>query len=261
MPTFLGTLLSQSLFHPEDGGSNVFWNVGIVMQHSTALKPEDLDFHLHFCENLKSVLVLFHFTITWLGYVVPKRKWLWTGKVVSTYLLTYLPTYQPINKQTPRSRVLLQKLTVTQVVKKFSAFYGTRKFTTMFTTPRHWSLSWARRIHSTPSHSYFQKTQSNINFPSMPRSSEWSLTFRFSDQNFVCISRLSQLRYIRWKINTIFCIQHYKTKVLLSDDVRSCFPQKNWQNILSSGTAVTGFRIWNTWNVNTWDKTLKRKSG
>jgi hypothetical protein len=28
-------------------------------------------------------------------------------------------------------------------------------------------------------------------FPSMPRSSEWSLPFRFSDQNIACISHLS----------------------------------------------------------------------
>jgi len=39
------------------------------------------------------------------------------------------------------SRVLLQKLTVTQLVKKFPAFYRTRRFITVFTTARHWSLS------------------------------------------------------------------------------------------------------------------------
>jgi hypothetical protein len=49
------------------------------------------------------------------------------------------------------SRVL-QKLTVTQPVKQMPAFYGTRKFITMFTTARHWSLSWVRCIQSTSSH-------------------------------------------------------------------------------------------------------------
>jgi hypothetical protein len=39
------------------------------------------------------------------------------------------------------SRVLLEKLTVTQIVKKFLATYITRKFITVFTTARHWSLS------------------------------------------------------------------------------------------------------------------------
>jgi hypothetical protein len=49
------------------------------------------------------------------------------------------------------SRVLLDKLTVTQLVKKLPAFYGNRRFITVFTTARHWSLYWARWILSTPS--------------------------------------------------------------------------------------------------------------
>jgi hypothetical protein len=68
--------------------------------------------------------------------------------VVSTYpyvrddLLTYiLPAY---------SRVLLEKLTGLQLVKKFSAFYGTRKFITAFTSACHMSLSWASLIQSIP---------------------------------------------------------------------------------------------------------------
>jgi hypothetical protein len=35
---------------------------------------------------------------------------------------------------------------------KFPKFYGTWRFTTMFTTARHWSLPWARCIQSTSSH-------------------------------------------------------------------------------------------------------------
>ena len=42
---------------------------------------------------------------------------------------------------TPWSRVLLEKLTVFQPVKKFPAFYGTRRFITSFTSARHLSLS------------------------------------------------------------------------------------------------------------------------
>jgi len=49
------------------------------------------------------------------------------------YLLTYLLT--------PWSRVLLEKLTVFQLVKKFPAFYGTLTFITAFTSARHLSLS------------------------------------------------------------------------------------------------------------------------
>jgi hypothetical protein len=35
----------------------------------------------------------------------------------------------------------LEKLIVTQLVKKFPDFYGTRRFITMFTRVCHWSLS------------------------------------------------------------------------------------------------------------------------
>ena len=41
---------------------------------------------------------------------------------------------------TPWSRVLLENLTVPQLVKKFPVFYGTRKFITAFTSARHLSL-------------------------------------------------------------------------------------------------------------------------
>jgi len=49
------------------------------------------------------------------------------------YLLTYLLT--------PCSTVLLEKLTVSELVKKFPAFYGTRRFITAVTSARHLSLS------------------------------------------------------------------------------------------------------------------------
>jgi len=49
---------------------------------------------------------------------------------------------------TPWCRVLLEKLTGLQLVKKFPAFYGTRRFITALTTVRHLSLSWASPIQS-----------------------------------------------------------------------------------------------------------------
>jgi hypothetical protein len=58
--------------------------------------------------------------------------------------------YFNVRWHTPRSRVLLEKLTVTQLL-KFRTFYGTRRFITVFTRARHWSLSWARWILSTSS--------------------------------------------------------------------------------------------------------------
>ena len=48
---------------------------------------------------------------------------------------------------TPRSGVLLEKLTVPQLVKIFPTLYVTRRFTTAFTRARHLSLSWVSSMH------------------------------------------------------------------------------------------------------------------
>jgi hypothetical protein len=45
------------------------------------------------------------------------------------------------NSITPMSRILPKKLTGVMLVRKFSAFYGTRRFITAFTRARHLSLS------------------------------------------------------------------------------------------------------------------------
>ena len=65
-----------------------------------------------------------------------------------TYLLTDLLTYL----LTPWNRVLLGKLTSSQLVKKFPTIYGGRKFITAFTSAPHLSLSWASSIQSIPPH-------------------------------------------------------------------------------------------------------------
>ena len=45
------------------------------------------------------------------------------------------------------------KLSGSQLFKKFSAFYGTRRFITAFTSTRQFSLSYAKSIQSMPAHS------------------------------------------------------------------------------------------------------------
>ena len=64
--------------------------------------------------------------------------------VFITHLLTYLLT--------PWCRVFLEKLTGIQLVKKFPAFHGTRRFITALTRVRHLSLSWASPIQSISPH-------------------------------------------------------------------------------------------------------------
>ena len=61
-------------------------------------------------------------------------------KISLTYLLT------------PWCRVLLEKLTGLQLIKKLPAFHGTRRFITALTSVRHLSLSWASPIQSIYTH-------------------------------------------------------------------------------------------------------------
>jgi len=55
-------------------------------------------------------------------------------------------------------------------------------------------LSQMHPVHTLPT--YFPKIQTNIVLPFMPQSSKWSLPFRFSTQNIVCISHLSHPCYM-----------------------------------------------------------------
>ena len=61
-----------------------------------------------------------------------------------TPVCVYLLTYSLI----PCCRVLLEKLTGLQLVKKFPAFHGTRRFITALTSVRHLSLSLASPVQS-----------------------------------------------------------------------------------------------------------------
>ena len=60
----------------------------------------------------------------------------WTFDLL-TQLLTYIHTYL----LTSWSRIILEKLTGSQLSKKFSAFYGTQRFVNVFTTAGYLSLA------------------------------------------------------------------------------------------------------------------------
>jgi hypothetical protein len=70
-----------------------------------------------------------------------------------TYLSAYLLTYLLHGAES-----ILEKLTCSQLVKKFPAFYRTRRFTNEFTSARHMTLSWASSIQSMPPHLTFWRS-------------------------------------------------------------------------------------------------------
>jgi hypothetical protein len=97
--------------------------------------------------------------------------------------------------QTAWSRVLLEKLTGSQIVKKFPAFYGTRRFITAFAKARYPSLFWARSIQSMrPTHFLTIHFGTVLSF--RPASSKLFLFLRFLHQNTVCSSSLSHTCYV-----------------------------------------------------------------
>jgi len=76
------------------------------------------------------------------------------GYCMSKYsvIITPVKMQSTWHQISPWSTLLLEKLTVPQLVKKFPAFYGARGFSTAFTSARQLSLSWARSVQSMHPH-------------------------------------------------------------------------------------------------------------
>ena len=72
--------------------------------------------------------------------------WCSQATIITSYYMNFLITHS----LTRWSRVLLQKLNCSKLVKKFPTFYGTRRFITAVTSACHLSLSWANSIQSIP---------------------------------------------------------------------------------------------------------------
>ena len=94
---------------------------------------------------------------------------------------------------TPRSRVLPERLTGYQLVKKLLAFCGTPKFITPIRkSPQ--PVSMLSQISMPLSH--FLKMHFNIILPSVPGSSKWSPLLRFRHQNPVCTTSFPHTLYM-----------------------------------------------------------------
>ena len=88
------------------------------------------------------------------------------------------------------SRVFLEKLVVSQVVKIFPSLRGSRRFITISTTARRLSLSWADISGPLPRNLFF-RIHFNIILSSTHQYSKWSRFFRYSDPNPVGKSLIS----------------------------------------------------------------------
>jgi hypothetical protein len=120
------------------------------------------------------------------------------------------------NSPTLSSRVLSEKLTVPESVKKHPAFYGTRSFITAFTTASHLSPSTARPTQSIP-RIQFSNIRFNIILPSMRRSSKWSLSIAFPHQ----MHHPSPHRYLYVPAISFFLIRSPKQCSVRSNPTRS----------------------------------------
>ena len=115
------------------------------------------------------------------------NKWMQHVQRMDRDRLTYLLT--------PWCRVLLEKLTGLQLVKKFPVFHGTQKFITALTSVRHLSLSGASPIQSIYPHPTSWRCP-NIIYPSTPRSPQWSLSFQFPHQDPIHPPLLTHMRHM-----------------------------------------------------------------
>ena len=113
----------------------------------TRIKLNPLNAKLNLICHLLALLAAHHILhvsrISFNTYCFLRQQWLrdWTSLLYQvTYLLIYLLT--------PWCRVLPEQLPSLQLVKKFPAFHGTRRFITALTRVRQLSLSWASPIQS-----------------------------------------------------------------------------------------------------------------
>jgi hypothetical protein len=88
---------------------------------------------------------------------------------------------QPTKQPTPHSRVLLEKLLLSQPVKKFLIFYGTRRFITVFSKAHHQPLSLATSIRMMQPLPMFLRSTLLLSY-------DLCLSFTFPHQNSACIN-------------------------------------------------------------------------
>jgi hypothetical protein len=133
------------------GSSETLVNASKITSHIN----RDVQYlNIHCPRNLESQLKIISSDITTLNWaafcmhyrreevISQNRCGMWFGRQIwRIFILSLIPQLHVYPERTPWSGFLLEKLTVTQRVKKLLAFYGPCSFITVFTTTLHWSLS------------------------------------------------------------------------------------------------------------------------
>ena len=86
----------------------------------------------------------------------------------------------------PWSRVLLEKLTSFQLVKKFPTFHGTQRFITAFTSACHLPLSWASSLQSIPPPPTSENPGSLSPQHGVPWGCRWMNSLQYGGQLWIC---------------------------------------------------------------------------
>ena len=120
-----------------------------------------------------------------------------------TYSLTHPPTHSLTHSLTPWSRIILEELTGSHIVKKFPAFYGTWSFNTAFTSACHMYLSWVISIQLMSPPSHFLKIHLNISSPLCKDLPRGLFPPRFPDQNPAC-THVSSPPYVLLALSILF---------------------------------------------------------
>jgi hypothetical protein len=108
---------------------------------------------------------------------------------------------------TPWSRVLLEKLTGFQQVKKFHAICGTRRFITAITSARHLSLSWANSIRPHYSDLKFRFNLRTFSPPTVSRSNHVSSVYGIKSRKAIICKHINSLKLIS---NVCVCVCVWK---------------------------------------------------
>jgi hypothetical protein len=134
-----------------------------------------------------------------------------------------------LHQPSAESKVCLEKLIVSQLVKKYPAFCRTPRFITVYKIAHHLPLFIARLFHFISDILHLFNCYLNIIFQFMLRFSSSSLSFRFSHQNPVGISVLPHTSHKFFLSYPLWYNETYK--------LRSCSSYNLFQSPASSSRS------------------------